>query len=79
MAHLDPYDCEEYEVFHDGEHEVNCHECDKDFEVSTYVSYYFKSPEAHDANDDSEENAEIGEQVEPACQEGDSQVQETES
>lgn len=35
---------EEYEIFHDGEHEVQCYKCNKKFEITTYVSYEFLSP-----------------------------------
>jgi hypothetical protein len=32
-------------VFEEGEHKVSCDECGHDFEVSTYVSHTFTSPE----------------------------------
>ena len=32
------------ELFEDGEHNVTCQECDHDFEISTSVSWSFRSP-----------------------------------
>lgn len=32
-----PYDCEQYKVYEEGEHKVDCPECDHVFEVSTVV------------------------------------------
>lgn len=43
--HWDIWDGEYYEIANEGEHEVECPECDHKFEVSTSVSYSFKSPE----------------------------------
>lgn len=38
------HDGENYSMFEDGEHEVSCDSCGKDFTVSTSVSYSFSSP-----------------------------------
>ena len=32
-----------YELYEDGDHEVECHFCNKSFTVTTYVSYSFES------------------------------------
>lgn len=39
-----PGECDDYECFGDGEHRVQCGECDHCFEISTSVSYSFQSP-----------------------------------
>jgi DNA-directed RNA polymerase subunit RPC12/RpoP len=39
-----PYHHEQYEVLHDGEHEISCHQCDHEFTVSTRVTFTFTSP-----------------------------------
>lgn len=39
-----PADVEQYEVFEDGIHEVQCIECNHEFEVTTCISYDFESP-----------------------------------
>jgi hypothetical protein len=36
---------EEYDLFQDGTHELACDECGHEFEVTTDVSYSFRSPE----------------------------------
>jgi DNA-directed RNA polymerase subunit RPC12/RpoP len=40
----DPMDGDYYEIMEDGEHEVSCIECGKDFVISTYVDFTFYSP-----------------------------------
>lgn len=40
-----PGDCEMYELFEEGEHRVTCQFCENEFEVSTSISYTFRSPE----------------------------------
>jgi hypothetical protein len=40
----DPGQEDDYRVFEEGEHSVNCMECDFEFEISTSVNYNFKSP-----------------------------------
>ena len=58
---FDPYDGELYELFTEGEHDVVCPECGHEFEVTTTVSYTFRSPgltgkdEAEDGGDDDNE------------------------
>ena len=37
-------DGDNYDLYEDGEHDFNCQSCDYDFEVSTSVSYMFRSP-----------------------------------
>lgn len=56
-----PYDCEQYEVFTDGEHEISCYECDHTFEVSTHLSFSFTSPEliTEDSEDEEDEDAKV--------------------
>ncbi len=45
-GHLwDPSECEDYDLLGDGEHDATCPECDHDFEISTSISFSFKSPE----------------------------------
>ena len=41
---FDPIGDEGYEFYHDGEHEIYCHECDKQFTFITHVSFSFESP-----------------------------------
>lgn len=36
---------DDYELFHEGTHDVTCGECDHEFEVETSVTYSFRSPE----------------------------------
>ncbi len=40
-----PGDCDDHEVYADGDHEVWCAECGHEFPVVTMVSYLFRSPE----------------------------------
>lgn len=43
--HWKPQDTEDYKTAHeDGDHEVNCPECDHEFTVTTSVSYTYTSP-----------------------------------
>lgn len=39
-----PSECDMYEAYQDGDHEVDCHSCGERFEFSTSVSYSFESP-----------------------------------
>jgi DNA-directed RNA polymerase subunit RPC12/RpoP len=41
-------DTEQYHLYEEGEHEVVCSECDKDFEITTLVSFRFTSPAMED-------------------------------
>ena len=66
----DPSNDDDGSIWSDGEHNVWCSECDKDFEMSTHVSFTFVSPKIKDENNNEDK---------PASQEGDSQVQTTES
>lgn len=43
-AHLFMVQCDDGEVYSDGEHELMCPECDADFTITTTVSYSFSSP-----------------------------------
>lgn len=38
-------DGDQYELYEEGEHEVSCDNCDLKFEITTYVSHTFISPE----------------------------------
>ena len=38
-----PRDHETYAVFEDGEHDIYCHQCDKEFTVSTHISFSWTS------------------------------------
>lgn len=40
----DPIDTDNYEICGDGPHDVTCYNCNKDFEITTHVSYSFESP-----------------------------------
>lgn len=42
------YDSDLYEMMQEGEHDVTCHSCDHTYEVSTSVTYTFRSPERID-------------------------------
>jgi len=42
---IDVHENELYNLYEEGEHEINCMRCNGTFEVSTSVSYSFKSPE----------------------------------
>jgi DNA-directed RNA polymerase subunit RPC12/RpoP len=42
---FDPYDCEMYEVLENGEHSIECPNCDEEFEIETKIEYNFRSPE----------------------------------
>jgi DNA-directed RNA polymerase subunit RPC12/RpoP len=49
---------EEYDLFQDGTHELACDECGHEFEVTTVVSYSFRSPELlPDADADADADA----------------------
>lgn len=37
-------DCEDYELYNEGDHEVSCRKCNHNFTIETYVSYSFDSP-----------------------------------
>jgi len=39
-----PFEGEGHDLYEEGEHSVYCYECDKEFEVSTGISYTFTSP-----------------------------------
>ncbi len=41
----DPTECEDYDLLSDGDHDAHCCECKHDFEISTSVSFSFRSPE----------------------------------
>lgn len=41
---FDPSDTETYILFHDGEHTIQCPDCNYEFDVITSVSYTFESP-----------------------------------
>ena len=41
----EPRDSDDFEFYTDGDHEVTCSECDHEFQITTYVSYTFHSPE----------------------------------
>lgn len=41
----DPSDGDDYDLMADGDHDVQCYECDHGFEISTTISFSFKSPE----------------------------------
>ena len=57
---MDVSDSELYALYEAGEHEITCHGCDREFTVSTSVSFSFESPALakQDDDDDSEEAAE---------------------
>jgi len=43
--HWDVGDSDDYDLYKEGQHDVTCSRCEKDFEVSTSVTYTFQSPE----------------------------------
>ena len=48
-----PYGYDDYEILEDGEHDISCPKCDKEFYISTHVSFTFDSPEIEqDENQD---------------------------
>jgi hypothetical protein len=49
-------DNELYDLYQDGEHQVTCSHCTHDFEVSTSVSYSFRSPALLDEDAESDED-----------------------
>jgi len=40
-----PWETEDFQLMQEGEHNVQCDQCDHEFEVSTSVTYSFQSPE----------------------------------
>ena len=38
------YQSEDYTIFHDGDHDIECPECNHKYMITTYVSYDFRSP-----------------------------------
>lgn len=60
-ATWEPSDCEDFDCYNDGDHDVECPECDHKFKISTCVSYTFISPEMiekPEEKDDEEEGEE---------------------
>lgn len=49
------WDGENYDLHAEGEHDVQCPECNHEFEVITYISYDFQSPERIKEPEDPEE------------------------
>lgn len=44
LSDVTEWDCDYAEVFTDGEHDVQCDECQHEFDISTRVEFYFTSP-----------------------------------
>ena len=44
-------DCDLYHLFEDGDHQVYCEKCDRDFWITTEVRYVFWSPQKKEKND----------------------------
>ena len=57
-----PYDFEQYKLYEDGTHDASCPECSHDFEVTTYVSYTFSSPEVLSKEIEDEEGDSLAEE-----------------
>ena len=49
-------DGDNYDLYEDGEHDFTCQSCDLDFEVSTSVSYTFRSPALITADADGDDD-----------------------
>ena len=50
---FDPTDSDYYELLSDGEHIVSCPDCEKEYEISTAISWLFTSPPMENTNGDS--------------------------
>ena len=55
---------DQYDLFGDGEHDVTCGECGHEYEISTWVSYTFKSPPLLAEEEKAEESEEAEPEVE---------------
>lgn len=42
---MDVHDCELYELYEDGDHDISCNDCNHTFTIKTNASYSFESPE----------------------------------
>lgn len=51
-------DSEQYELYEEGEHEVGCSNCNKDFTVSTAIQYTFTSPALGESGGDEDRDEE---------------------
>ncbi len=49
------YDRESFELYDEGEHEIECHACDLTFMVSTRIEYSFDTDEQPEFDEDDEE------------------------
>ncbi len=38
---IQEYDADDYEVYEDGDHVMQCHDCEKYFRLTVSVSYYY--------------------------------------
>lgn len=56
------YDSDEYGIYSDGQHDVSCPVCCHDFEITTYVSYSFESPELEAEEDEETSEEETSEE-----------------
>lgn len=53
--HWSVFDSEDYDSLADGGHEVSCQDCGHEFEITTSISYDFKSPERMKEGEDKEQ------------------------
>lgn len=57
MMNFSAFECD-YELMSEGEHSVNCIECDHFFEVTTSIQYTFHSPSAGEEQESREDEEE---------------------
>ena len=53
-----PMDSYDHDVFSDGEHNVQCTECNHNFSISTSISFTFESPELIDFKEEHDDDDE---------------------
>lgn len=53
ISSFDPYECEMYYIMNEGEHEITCPECNKNFLIYTNVERTYNSPALEAKNEKS--------------------------
>ena len=56
----EPGDQDQYELYTEGEHDVDCGHCDATFQVSTRVSHTFTSPKLREEKSDEPDQVHVG-------------------
>jgi predicted RNA-binding Zn-ribbon protein involved in translation (DUF1610 family) len=54
---MNVYNCEMFDVYQEGYHEIQCNLCDKKFEIETRISYSFESPDIIEDEDEEDDES----------------------